>query len=920
MDYKDTLNLPKTSFPMKGRLSETEPKILAAWKEMNLYGKIQEHTKGRPLWVLHDGPPYANGNIHLGTALNKILKDIIIKSKVMSGRSSPYVPGWDCHGLPIENKIDSILGPKKFTVPKSDIRRMCREYAEKFVDIQRNEFVRLGCLGEWDNPYLTMNYGYEAIIARELGKTYLDGRLTKSVKPVLWCGHCETALAEAEVEYGEHVSESIYVPFRLISDPALIDEKLKAKEVYLVIWTTTPWTIPSNLAIAYGPKISYAAFEYGGKTYILSRELSEGLLRKFGMEKAIDLGDIPAKKLEGAVAEHPLYKRDSIVVQALYVTLEQGTGLVHTAPGHGREDYETGLAHKLPIYSPLDDQARFTEEVPDLAGIKVLEANGLVIEKLKEKNALLFSEKISHQYPHCWRCKKPTVFRATPQWFVSMDTLKLREESIKSLDTVSWIPKRGVDRIGGMLKNRPDWCVSRQRSWGVPITIFYCEGCGEHFYTEEIQKRIYEIFLSKGADAWFDMEAGALLPPGQKCPHCGGTSFKKETDILDVWFDSGASFAAVMEARDYLPDVADMYLEGSDQHRGWFHSSLLISVANRGRAPYREVLTHGFVVDGQGKKMSKSLGNTIEPGDIIKKYGADIIRLWVSSENYQDDVRVSDEIMGMLTKAYFNFRNTMRFLLGNLSDFDPEKDGVLISQIDDPFDLYVLDRLSILIDSSKKAYENYAFHDVYHGVNNFVGALSSFYLDVLKDRLYTFKSSDPKRRGSQTVMHTLLKSIVSIIAPILSFTAEEIWGHLPGKDKEAPSVFLSSFPEDHGTWENPSLRQTMERLLSIRTRVNKSLEEARSQKLLGSSLDAELILKAAPELHLFLKSHLPILPELFIVSQVSLSEDKDLSPDDPLIIEVLRSPLHKCPRCWNRRPEVKEDGQNVCDKCQKALS
>ncbi|MDR2460461.1 MAG: isoleucine--tRNA ligase [Deltaproteobacteria bacterium] len=918
MDYKETLNLPKTSFPMKAKLTELEPKLLATWKEMNLYDLILEKGRSLPVWVLHDGPPYANGNIHLGTALNKILKDIIIKSKTLQGFHSPYVPGWDCHGLPIENKVDKSLGPKKKDLSISQVRRLCREYAEKYLDIQRQEFIRLGVFGLWEDPYLTMTKRYEAIIARELGKTVLDGRMVRNLKPVLWCGSCQTALAEAEVEYQDDTSLSIYVPFQLHSEANALSPSLAGRtDVYFVIWTTTPWTIPSNMGIAYNPKIVYGAFEAGGRVLILAREKAKELLEKFQLPLDKDLGDIDNTNLKGLVALHPLYHRHSILVPALYVTLEQGTGLVHTAPGHGREDFETGKAYGLPVFSPLDNQARFTDEVPDLAGIPVLDANDKVIVMLKEKGALLAEEKLRHQYPHCWRCKNPVVFRATPQWFILMDTLDLREKSLEAIDTVKWIPPRGRDRIYGMIENRPDWCVSRQRSWGVPITMFQCDSCGQWLYTQEILDHIFKLFVEKGADAWFELDTKQLLPPDQKCTSCGGTNFTKETDILDVWFDSGSSFAAVMEDRDYLPDIANMYLEGSDQHRGWFHSSLLISEANRGRAPYREVLTHGYVVDGQGKKMSKSMGNTIEPNTIIKKYGADILRLWVASEDYQDDIRVSNQILDMLVKAYFNFRNTCRFILGNLFDFDPEKDSVPLKDISHPLDKYTLGTLATLVEKVISAYNNYDFHDVYHGVNNYLGNLSSFYLDVLKDRLYTFKATDIVRRESQTVMYLILEAIIKLMAPILSFTAEEIWGYLPQVKGRDASVFLSSFPVPDLSTIDAGLKGDMEALIAIRSQTNKSLEEARAAKLIGSSLDAQLTIKANGEKMELLKKYQGFLTELFIVSKVTLTPQDD-APKDSILVLVEPSTDPKCPRCWNRHPDVKEGG--VCPKCQKALA
>ncbi|MDR1608126.1 MAG: isoleucine--tRNA ligase [Deltaproteobacteria bacterium] len=907
MDYKDTLNLPKTDFPMKASLSLREPTILDKWRQMGLYERIQARQKDRPQWVLHDGPPYANGQIHMGTALNKILKDIIIKSKIMSGFSSPYIPGWDCHGLPIEHQVDQNLGSKKRELSKADIRRLCRAHAEKFVAIQSSQFQRLGVLGDWGHPYLTMSYDIEAVIARELGQTALDGRLAHSLKPVLWCGQCQTALAEAEVEYAEASSDSIYVAFPLLSDPSLLAEGLKGQKVELVIWTTTPWTIPANQGLAYNPAFEYAAYDLNGRILILAKALAESLWAKIGPGQLV--ADIKTAALKGLKARHPLYERESLIVPASYVTTEQGTGLVHTAPGHGREDYETGLANNLAVFSPLDNQARFTEAVPELVGKKVAEANPLVISFLKDRGALLAADTVQHPYPHCWRCRKPVVFRATLQWFISMEAKDLRNESLAAIDQVSWIPKWGRERIHGMIKNRPDWCVSRQRSWGVPITIFKCQDCGQWHYTKDIQKRLFDLIAAEGADAWFEKSVEELLPPEEKC-QCGSRNLIKETDILDVWFDSGSTFASVMERRPELPDQADMYLEGSDQHRGWFHSSLLISVANRQRAPYREVLTHGYVVDGHGRKMSKSLGNTIEPETLIKQYGADLIRLWVAAENYQDDIRISNDILNMLAKAYFNFRNTIRFILGNLFDFQKENARQL-DQLDD-LDLYALHQLGLLIERVRSAYESYAFHDLYQLVNKFVGFLSSLYFDIVKDRLYTLAPRDPRRLGTQTVMATILPALTRLMAPILSFTAEEIWSYVePGEDR---SVFLGDFPEPNPEWRRPELALAMERLIAIRDEVNKGLEEKRRQKLIGSGLEAICHLTAGPEDYALLKKREDILPEFFIVSGLSLHEGEELK----IVIDI--NPDPKCPRCWTRHKDVPADQSAVCPKCQKALA
>lgn len=915
-DYKNTLNLPRTDFPMKARLTQLEPKLLERWQRENLYQKILIHRASAPLWVLHDGPPYANGHIHMGHALNKILKDIIVKSKSMAGYQTPYVPGWDCHGLPIEHQVDKLLGSKKKETSQGDIRRQCRTYAEKFVAVQSAEFQRLGVFGEWDNPYLTMAYEYEAVIARELGRFALSKALFQSSKPVMWCGSCRTALAEAEVEYEKHTSLSIDVAFALKTDPAGLDQRLAGELVFFVIWTTTPWTIPANLGLAYNPEFKYGAYKIAdGRILVLAEVLAETALARFGLttEKLFTLDN---RKFQGLVARHPFYERDSKVISAHYITLDQGTGLVHTAPGHGREDYETGLAHGLTIFSPLDDAACFTPEVPEWAGTPVLLANELIIKHLRSRGALLAVRNIDHQYPHCWRCRKPLVFRSTPQWFISLDQTTLRDQALMAIDGVRWVPAWGRERIHGMIENRPDWCISRQRSWGVPITVFLCQDCGGWHYSQAISDHLFQLISAYGADVWFDRPLADLLPSGEKCRHCGGDNFEKETDILDVWFDSGSSFAGMLESRIGMPDQADMYLEGSDQHRGWFHSSLLISVGNRGRAPYREVLTHGYVVDGQGRKMSKSLGNTLAPDDVIKKYGADILRLWVAAENYQDDIRISSQILDMLAKAYFNFRNCARFILGNLDDFNLELNARPLAELGS-MERFTLHRLNQLVLRVTEAYEAYEFHIIYHLLNNFVVELSAFYHDVVKDTLYTRSRNDPRRRGVQTIMYQTLSILVRLMAPILSFTCEEIWAYRPG-NCGASSVFLTDLPSFREDWHDPDLARRWDNLLKIRTLVNRELEVARRNKIIGASLDARLGIKATGRSFELLTEYMDQLPELFIVSQVVLFKD-GVGDNDTIMVAVSPSPDPKCPRCWVHSPEVPPDQSGVCGKCRLAL-
>ncbi len=775
MDYKKTLNLPRTNFPMKANLAKREPVIMEKWEQLDLYAKLREVGKDRPRYVLHDGPPYANGHIHLGTALNKILKDMIVRSRQFMGHDSVYVPGWDCHGLPIEHQVEKELGEQRQGMSQLELRRRCREYAEKFVDIQRQEFKRLGVVGDWENPYLTMSYDYEATIARELGKFITRGSVYKSKKPIYWCSSCRTALAEAEVEYEEHQSPSIYVKFPLIDDLGQKVSALNGQKVFVIIWTTTPWTIPANLAIALHPDYEYAVVKLGDEAWIIADGLVEEVMAKAEIADYEILARLTAADLEGMKCRHPFIDRESIIVQAPYVTLDVGTGCVHTAPGHGREDFETALKYDLEVYSPVDDDGCFTADVPYFAGQFVFDANNGVNEKIAEQGSLVRKESITHTYPHCWRCKEPVIFRATEQWFISMESNDLRQKALQSIEKeVEWIPSWGQERIHGMIENRPDWCISRQRAWGVPITVFYCQECNEILADSAVLEHVVSRFAEKGADIWFAEEAADLLPAGTKCSECDGSTFTKEMDILDVWFESGVSYAAVLEPREDLHSPADLYLEGSDQHRGWFHSSLLAAIGTREHAPYRTVLTHGFVVDGTGRKMSKSLGNVIAPDEVIQKYGAEILRLWVAAEDYRDDIRISEEILQRLSEAYRRIRNTCRFLLGNLSDFDPGRDRVQVASMDS-LDRWALHRLQQLVKRVVQAYESFEFHKIYHAIHNFcVVDLSAFYLDVLKDRLYVSAATSEKRRSAQTAIFEIAVTLVRLMAPILAFTADEV--------------------------------------------------------------------------------------------------------------------------------------------------
>ena len=931
MDYKATLNLPKTAFPMKADLSEKEPEMLKWWERKGLYQQIRKASSGNPRFVLHDGPPYANGHIHLGTALNKILKDIIIRSRQMDGFDAPYVPGWDCHGLPIEHQVDQELGEKKKTMSRRQVRDRCRRYAERFIDVQREEFKRLGVMGEWTNPYLTMNHGYVATIVREFGKFASNGSLVKSKKPIYWCSKCQTALAEAEVEYALRVSPSIFVKFPLVSELNDGHAWLKGKSVHLVIWTTTPWTLPANLAVALHPDLKYVAVQAdGGEVFVLAEGLLQQAMKDCGIAEYEVLGAINPKTLERMVCRHPFYDRDSLIVLAPHVTLDAGTGCVHTAPGHGREDYDAALAYGLDIYAPVDDEGRFTEDVDFFAGRFVLDANDAVMEKLEAAGMLLGKRTMEHTYPHCWRCKEPVIFRATEQWFISMDKMGLRQKALQCIDQVQWIPSWGRDRIFGMIENRPDWCISRQRSWGVPIVAFYCEQCGKCLITEDIIDHVAGLFEQGGADIWFDTDIRVLLPDKTQCPDCRSEIFRREKDILDVWFDSGVSHTAVLERRDYLHWPADMYLEGSDQHRGWFHSALLTAAGTRDAAPYRSVLTHGFVVDGNGEKMSKSKGNVIAPKQIVDKYGAEILRLWVAASNYQDDIRISEKILKQLTDAYRRIRNTSRFMLGNLGDFDPEKDAVPYGRMEE-IDQYALHSLQSVVKRVREGYDRFEFHMAYHTIYNYCTLdLGGFYLDVLKDRLYTSPPNSTARRSAQSALYIILDTLTRLKAPILAFTAEEVWAHMSRKKDSPDSVHLAHLPVVDESFVRSDLAGKWELLLKMRAEVSKALEEARARKAIGHSLDAAVTLAVPAGFFNETLGALPAAEELrsiFIVSKVSVVTDQRIEGASEsaglagLSIRIDPVSVEKCERCWVHDRSVGNDEahKTVCARCLEAL-
>jgi isoleucyl-tRNA synthetase len=923
MDYKETLNLPLTTFPMKGNLPQREPEMLKLWDETSLYAKIEETGKDRPRYILHDGPPYANGHIHIGHALNKILKDIVLKSKRMSGFAAPYVPGWDCHGLPIELQVEKNLGSKKHEVSKLQMRKLCREYAAKFVAIQRAEFERLGIFGEWDTPYLTLHNSFEGAIARELARFAENGGLYKGKKPVHWCSSCGTALAEAEVEYADHNSPSVFVKFALKEDLGSVIPELSGKSASMVIWTTTPWTLPANLAVAIHPELDYVALLVNGEILIVADGLKESFLAQIGAQGEV-VATFPSTLLERKLCRHPFYDQDSVILLGDHVTLEAGTGCVHTAPGHGQEDYELGLKEGLEVYNPVDNRGRFYENIEFFAGQFVFDANKHVIEKLIEVGALLGQKEISHSYPHCWRCKKPIIFRATEQWFISMEKNGLRENALAQINTVNWIPKWGKERIYGMIENRPDWCVSRQRSWGVPIAAFYCKSCGDVMADGRIMHHVADLFTEHSSDIWYDWDAAAFLPEGTVCPSCGKDEFDKETDILDVWFDSGVSHAAVLELRGNLGSPADMYLEGSDQHRGWFHSSLLASVGTRGRAPYKNVLTHGFVMDGSGRKMSKSVGNVVAPDEVIKKFGADVLRLWVAAQDYRDDLRISQEILTRLSESYRRIRNTCRYILGNIHDFDPATDTVAYADMPE-IDRWAMHQLELLKEKVLASYNDCEFHILYHAVNGFCTVeMSSFYLDILKDRVYTSRGSSLARRSAQTVMYTILDNLVRMTAPVLSFTAEEVWAVMPGV-REA-SVHVALFPALTPECKDDALSARWEKMMKVRGEVSKALELARVKKVIGHSLDAAVAIKAGGETAQLLNEFVGELAGIFIVSKAELSDELTgefytAEGVEALEIQVSAAPGEKCERCWCYDEQIGQDAEHptLCPKCLAAV-
>ena len=912
---------------MRAGLPEREPEFLKYWEENKIYEKKQELHAGHKKFVLHDGPPYANGKIHMGTALNKILKDIIMKYKYAQGFDTPYVPGWDTHGMPIEHAAIKNLGLNRHELDTLVLRKECHDYALKWIDEQRTDFKRLGVLGDWDHPYITMTHDYEAVQIHVFGEMAKKGYIYKGKKAVYWCPHCETALAEAEIEYGEEKSPAIFVKMPLVKDNGMLPEAAQGKPAYIVIWTTTPWTMPANVAIALHPDFEYAWVECEGEILFMAKEMLEAVGKVCKKDLSNIIGTCKGKDMEYAECRHPFetIDRKSLVVLADYVTLEAGTGCVHTAPGHGADDFETGVRYNLPIICPVDGSGKLTAEAgADFAGMFVFDANVPIIKYLAGLNRLFGKENIRHQYAHCWRCKNPIIYRATEQWFASVEGF--REEALNAIaNDVQWIPSWGEARIHNMVADRHDWCISRQRVWGVPIPIFYCEDCNEHLVNDDTINAVADLFAKEGSDAWWAHSAEEILPQGTKCPKCGGTHFRKESDIMDVWFDSGSSHAAVCKTRPELAWPADMYLEGSDQHRGWFQSSLLTSVATEGKAPYRAVLTHGYVVDGEGRKMSKSVGNTVAPQEVIAQYGADIIRLWAASSDYKADIRISKEILKQLSEVYRKIRNTIRYILGNTNDFNYETDKVEFKDMLE-LDRWALMHMQLLKKEVSAAYESYDFHVLYHAIHNFCSIeMSSYYLDILKDRLYAYKADSFERRSAQTAMYEIMLDLVVMIAPVLSFTMEEVWQFMKKPASMPESVFMMPWPECKEEYIDEALESKWDNFIEIRSEITRVLEGARRAKTIGHSLDAKVELHATGEALAILRSVEGDLATLLIVSQAKLVEGLaggvEATGREDLKVTVQAAEGEKCERCWIYSDTVGKDAEHptVCARCAAAL-
>jgi isoleucyl-tRNA synthetase len=939
MDYKKTLNLPRTDFPMQAKLTELEPKILKLWEKQQVYSLVRKNSEGRPKFILHDGPPYANGNIHIGHALNKILKDFVVKYKIMRGFDVPFVPGWDCHGLPVEHQLFKELGITKSQIGRVEFRKKAKDFALKFVNTQREQFKRLGLIADWQRPYLTLDFAYETEIIRAFAKLVRDKYIYHGLKPINWCIHCETALAEAEVEYEDRRSPSIYVKFKLLrnqkSDAISHLSSEQLQNTYFLIWTTTPWTLLSNVAIAVHPEYLYSFIEIiqagdRKEILILASDLIEPVMRQIKINNYQKIAEVKGASLEDLEAKHPFLERSARLVLADYISKQEGSGCVHTAPGHGQQDYLTGLKYNLPIIMPVDEKGRFDATCAEFSGIQIFQANEIVINKMKENRTLLYASDILHSYPHCWRCKSPLIIRSTKQWFIDVEHKNLRQRALKLVQDVQWVPSGGQSRISSMLQARPDWCLSRQRFWGVPIPVFYCKSCKKEILEQNIIERFAKIVAQEGSDAWFTKNVDELLGEKVRCPVCKGEEFIKEEDIVDVWFDSGVSHQAVLLKNKELNFPASLYLEGSDQHRGWFQTSLLTAIALTGKAPFQKVLTHGFTVDGEGKKMSKSLGNVISPQDIIVEHGAEILRLWVAACDYTDDVRISRQILVNITDAYRKIRNTFRFLIGNLYDFTLDQKVAYYKLW--PIDKWALSSLAKLLKDVSTDFEQYCYYKAYRRIYNFcVQQMSAFYLDILKDRLYTFDKDSLARRAAQTTIYEILSLLTKITAPILTFTAEEVWGYL-SRISGAPeicTVLLNNWPKIEQRWINPQLDNKMARLIKIRSVTLKAIENQREKDLIHSSLEARIRLYTTEiELFRFLEDNRDLLISILIVSDV-VAEKVAVLPQGVLEsadikhlgIKVEKIDFAKCQRCWNYRPSVGKNTEHplLCQRCIKVI-
>ena len=934
-ELKKTINLPQTAFPMKANLPQNEPKMLARWEQMGIYERIRQSRKGAPRYILHDGPPYTSGPIHMGTALNKCLKDFIVKSKTMAGFDAPYVPGWDCHGLPIEIKVDKELGGKKLQMAPTSVRAACRKYAQKYLDLQRTQFKRIGVFGRFDRPYATMTPQYESVVLSTFFSFYENGFVYKGLRAVYWCMHDETALAEAEVEYENHTSSTVWVKYRLLDDPGRIDPALAGKKVSTIIWTTTPWTLPASMAVAFHPDEEYVALASGGEVYIVASKLAQEVSSKCNLADPKPLAHFPGRKLERLNFQHPFLERKILGVLAEYVTMDTGTGVVHTAPSHGAEDFMTGMKYGLDATSNVDEKGILRNGLPEYTGKRVWDANQPIIDLVRSRGALLHTEKTEHSYPHCWRCHNPVIFRATEQWFISMETPMpggagkndtLRSRTLQEIKKVKWDPAWGEERLSNMIETRPDWCISRQRVWGVPIAVFLCVDCGKPLNDKAVNRNVVKLFAKAGADAWFTPESDNILPPGTRCPHCGSTKFEKETDIFDVWLESGASYLALVADEPDYPWPSDLYLEGGDQYRGWFQSSLLCAMGTHQTPPYKGVVTPGWTLDEKGQAMSKSRGNDVDPVDISSRLGGEVVRFWVASVDFREDVVGSEALMQRAGENYKKIRNTFRYILGNLHDFNPAEDAVPFGSMQ-ALDQYMLRQTCAFAEDVRKSYDEFAFHRIYHRVNHFcIVDLSAFYFDVLKDRLYISAPKSQARRSAQTVIWRIGEALARLLAPIMSFTCEEIWLYLPKMESRAESVHLAHFPKDGdilGDNSGPSDPRSDEdwvTLRAVRDDVLKALETARNNKLIGTSLEAQVSITAAEPVHSLLQRYEDQLRYLFIVSAVTLAQGSG-NGTGGLHVEVKKADGLKCERCWNYSTHVGEDKEypTVCERCSAVL-